>query len=200
MNIRETLVRFELSIQAVGTSEGATKGWDTRGRHTPESFDKHAENFSKLKSQKEEVRYRNQNVKSWEKKAWSMKSSESERNLAKKMLQQGREHQHREEKQYEDTKAVVREGDKLQHPEAGQFVRQPNVKTLGGHLAVWNAPSGDTVTHSHFGGWSMQRVAPNDSVTFRSSRTNKDYSREWSGHSGHDSATNHLQKSYGITS
>ncbi|SRR6266566_4896197 len=32
MNIRETLVVFELGIQAAGTSEGAGKGWDSRGR------------------------------------------------------------------------------------------------------------------------------------------------------------------------
>jgi hypothetical protein len=32
MNIRQTLTRFELAIQATGTSEGASKGWDSRGR------------------------------------------------------------------------------------------------------------------------------------------------------------------------
>lgn len=32
MNIRQVLTRFELAIQAAGTSEGANKGWDSRGR------------------------------------------------------------------------------------------------------------------------------------------------------------------------
>lgn len=32
MNIRQSLAQFELSIRSAGTSEGASKGWDSRGR------------------------------------------------------------------------------------------------------------------------------------------------------------------------
>lgn len=39
MNIGQTLSRFELSIRASGTSEGASKGWESREHGNQEAYD-----------------------------------------------------------------------------------------------------------------------------------------------------------------